>query len=108
MLFPVVVVHILDIVGACVAASVLHLILESEDVMLRITKAARNIVLVHRTVLVLVMAHRTMRSIVLLVLLMHLHIAKSLVALRPIHHIIVVLISIVEHGGSVRSNRMQR
>lgn len=63
--------------------------------------------LVQRPMLVLMMTHGAMRTIVLLMLFMHLHVAESLVALRPIHHVVVPLICIVEHVAPVRRYRIQ-
>lgn len=65
--------------------------------------------MMHRTLMVVcaMMTHRTMRWKLLLVLLMHLHVSKSLVVLRPIHHVILILVCMLEHVGALRRDRSQ-
>jgi hypothetical protein len=71
-------------------------------------KATRDIVLMHGHLVVLLMTHWAMRTIVvMLLLLVHLHIVESLVALRTVDHIIMTLIRILKHVGPLRYDRVQ-
>jgi hypothetical protein len=109
LLFPPLAIHVFVLVVAqVISATVRHLILEVEGVVRSVGKATRDIVLMHGHLVVLLMTHWAMRTIVvMLLLLVHLHIVESLVALRTVDHIIMTLIRILKHVGPLRYDRVQ-
>lgn len=64
--------------------------------------------LVHRNLVTsIVMTHRSLRRELLVrMLLVHLHVIEPPLMLRPVNHVVLIMVAIVKHVGILRRDRI--